>query len=123
MEAPFPKLGSEASGSATDGRLGASCSPSTPVYGGVGEGLADAEVDLGTERRRRGRPRKVLATGKQKNLGDTIEEVVEIPMVEISLDRGSSLILPEACGSARALMKARRVFLIVRQLGAISHPR
>lgn len=60
-----------------------------------------------TEQGRRGRPRKVCSSGKQKVLGALIDEVVEIQMVEVSLERGSSLILFEARGSMRRIRGCR----------------
>lgn len=85
----------------------------------VGEGLEGAEGLATTERRRRGRPRKNCDTRKRKGLGSLVEEVAEVLVVEVSPDRSLSLILPEARGSDRALTRARRDFLIAKQVGAV----
>lgn len=72
-----------------------------------------------TEQGRRGRPWKVCSSGKQKVLAAVIDEVAEIPMVEVSLERGSTSILFEARGSIRALTRASTDFLIVKQVGVV----
>lgn len=73
----------EASVQSLVGSLEAPCSPPLSGCGGVGEVLAVAKEVVVTEWRKRGRPRKIPATGKQLALGYSIEEVVEVPRVEV----------------------------------------
>lgn len=49
-----------------------------------------------------------------------MEEVVEVPVVEVSPVRSPSLILPKARRSDRALMRARRDFLLAKQVGVVA---
>lgn len=69
----------------------------------AGDAMEGAEAVPLNERRRRGRPRKGYALVKLKVQGALIEEVAEAPRVELSLERDPPLVLPEVCGSDRAL--------------------
>lgn len=113
-EALFPELGIGDLVSAGEVILDDFCSLPSPVCAGAGVVPAGCEVGSVSERRRRGRPRKGVAAGNQKVKGVLVDEVVVQPVVE-----ESSLILPEACGSARALTRARRDFLIAKQVGVV----
>lgn len=87
---------------------------------GLGEGRVVAEEDAGAVRRRRGRPKKGEVTGKKKGVvGTSNEEVADLSVVEASPDKGSSLILPEARGHVGAMTRARRDFLLGKQIGVV----
>lgn len=99
FEVVFPKLGVELSivGSVASGCERASCpcpchSPSM-ANSGLGQGLVAAEEVPGMEHQRRDWPMKDVATRmKKREIGASIEEVNGILVVEVSPDKGSSLI-------------------------------
>lgn len=78
---------------------GISCSSPSLGSCGFGRDLLVVEEVAETERHRRGRPRKDIAAGKKKKvLGASIEDVVVVLVVEVSHDKGFSLILSSLMG-------------------------
>lgn len=118
-EALFPEAGLDASSAGNVGFLRVSCSSNTPGCSRVREGLLVVVEATVTKQRRRGRPWNVFTLGKPKERGVVINEVAEILRVEVLPEKGYSLIHLEARGSDRTLTRARRYFLIFKELGVV----